>query len=63
MTRRKPKKEDGRFGEGWRLKVLSVKEPEPVFEYLMKHKKRCRGFLFRCAMEKLSGEKRKMLMM
>lgn len=45
MTRRKPKKEDGRFGEGWRLKVLSVKEPEPVFEYLMKHKKRCRGFL------------------
>jgi len=49
-------------GYGWMLKVLSVKEPDLVFEYLMKNKRSMPRVSYRYALEKLSEEKRKILM-
>jgi len=49
-------------GYGWMLKVLSVKEPDLIFDYLMKNKDIMPRVSFRYALEKLSEEKRRILM-
>ena len=51
-----------RKGYGWMLKILSEKEPELVFDYLMKNKTTMPRVSFRYALEKMSAEKRKLLM-
>jgi 3-methyladenine DNA glycosylase AlkD len=51
-----------RKGYGWMLKILSVKEPEMVFEYLMKNKRIMPRVAFRYAVEKMDGEKKNILM-
>ena len=45
-------------GYGWMLKELSLKEPELVFEYLMKNKDIMPRIAFRYAMQKMSGDKK-----
>ena len=49
-------------GYGWLLKILSVKEPELVYDYLAKHKKTMPRTAFRYALEKFDAEKKKELM-
>jgi 3-methyladenine DNA glycosylase AlkD len=51
-----------RKGYGWMLKILSIKEPEIVFEYLMKNREIMPRVAFRYALEKMDGEKKNMLM-
>lgn len=51
-----------RKGYGWMLKTLSVKEPELVFDYLLKNKAAMPRVSYRYALEKMSEEKRKILM-
>ncbi len=51
-----------RKGYGWMLKVLSTKQPELVFDYLMQHKETMPRVSFRYALEKMSEEKRRILM-
>jgi 3-methyladenine DNA glycosylase AlkD len=51
-----------RKGYGWMLKVLSVKEPELVIDYLTKHKAVMPRVAFRYALEKLSEDQRRVLM-
>ncbi|HOP11523.1 MAG TPA: DNA alkylation repair protein [Oscillospiraceae bacterium] len=51
-----------RKGYGWMLKILSVKEPELVFDYLLKNKATMPRVSYRYALEKMSAEKRKILM-
>jgi len=52
-----------RKGYGWMLKALSTKEPEDVFEYLLKHKTIMPRVSYRYASEKMDAEKKKILMM
>jgi 3-methyladenine DNA glycosylase AlkD len=52
-----------RKGYGWMLKVLSVKEPELVFDYLYKNKAIMPRVSYRYALEKMSVEKKKLLML
>ena len=49
-------------GYGWMLKVLSVKEPEKVYNYLKKHKSTMPRTAFRYALEKLAKDRQKELM-
>ena len=49
-------------GYGWMLKVLSTKEPELVFDYLMKNKAIMPRVSYRYALEKMDPEKKQMLM-
>jgi 3-methyladenine DNA glycosylase AlkD len=51
-----------RKGYGWMLKILSIKEPQFVFEYLQKNKKIMPRVSYRCALEKLDIKKKKILM-
>jgi len=51
-----------RKGYGWMLKVLSTKEPELVFDYLLKYKAIMPRVSYRYALEKMDVEKRKILM-
>lgn len=41
-----------RKGYGWMLKILSMKEPELVFDYLMQHKEVIPRKSFRYALKK-----------
>jgi 3-methyladenine DNA glycosylase AlkD len=58
--------EDGhdlvRKGYGWMLKILSIKEPNIVFEYLLKNKEIMPRVSYRYALEKMDVKKRKILM-
>ena len=49
-------------GYGWMLKILSVEEPELVFNYLLKNKVTMPRISFRYALEKMSAEKINFLM-
>ena len=49
-------------GYGWMLKILSTREPELVFEYLMKNKSIMPRVAYRYALEKMDAEKKKILM-
>ena len=51
-----------RKGYGWMLKTLSVKEPELVFDYLMRHKATMPRAAFRYALEKMDEDTRRILM-
>jgi 3-methyladenine DNA glycosylase AlkD len=51
-----------RKGYGWMLKVLSVKEPALVFDYLVRHKDTMPRVAYRYALEKMDSEKRSILM-
>jgi Predicted DNA alkylation repair enzyme len=51
-----------RKGYGWMLKILSIKEPELVFDYLLKNKDTLPRVSFRYALEKMDVDKRKILM-
>lgn len=51
-----------RKGYGWMLKILSLKEPELVFDYLMRNKGTMPRVSYRYALEKMSEEKKKILM-
>ncbi|MFY9419667.1 MAG: DNA alkylation repair protein [Limnochordia bacterium] len=51
-----------RQGYGWMLKELSAKEPDLVFTYLRKHRAVMPRVAFRCALEKLGEERRRILM-
>ena len=51
-----------RKGYGWMLKILSIKEPEIVFDYLVKNKAIMPRVSYRYALGKMSAEKRKLLM-
>ena len=47
-----------RKGYGWMLKVLSTKEPELVFDYLMKNKAVMPRVAYRYALEKMDTNKK-----
>lgn len=49
-------------GYGWMLKVLSQKEPELVYDYLMKNREVMPRTAFRYALEKLEDSKKNILM-
>lgn len=51
-----------RKGYGWMLKVLSTKNQQIVFDYLMKHKTDMPRVSFRYALEKMDKELKKVLM-
>lgn len=51
-----------RKGYGWMLKVLSLKEPEQVYKYLMNNRDVMPRVSFRYAMEKMSKDKKEKLM-
>lgn len=51
-----------RKGYGWMLKILSIKEPDIVFEYLIKNKEIMPRVSYRYALEKMDAKKRKILM-
>lgn len=51
-----------RKGYGWMLKVLSCKEPQMVYDYLLKNKDVMPRVSFRYALEKMDREKKKALM-
>jgi 3-methyladenine DNA glycosylase AlkD len=51
-----------RKGYGWMLKVLSIKEPKLVFEYLLKNKDIMPRVSYRYALEKMDNNKKKFLM-
>jgi 3-methyladenine DNA glycosylase AlkD len=51
-----------RKGYGWMLKVLSIKEPLLVFEYLLKNKAVMPRVSYRYALEKMDIKKKKILM-
>ena len=51
-----------RKGYGWMLKVLSTKEPELVFDYLLKNKAVMPRVAYRYALEKMAADKKKVLM-
>jgi len=47
---------------GWMLKILSVKEPELVFDYLIKNKEVMPRVAYRYALEKMDADKKRVLM-
>lgn len=49
-------------GYGWMLKELSIKEPELVFEYLLKNKTMMPGLSYRYALQKMNSDKKKILL-
>jgi len=49
-------------GYGWMLKVASDRDPNRVFEYVMKHKKIMPRTALRYAIEKLSPDLKKQAM-
>ena len=51
-----------RKGYGWMLKVLSTKEPQLVYEYLLKHKEIMPRVSYRYALEKMDREMKSILM-
>ena len=51
-----------RKGYGWMLKILSVKEPELVFDYLLQNKAAMPRVAYRYALEKMDAEKTRILM-
>ncbi|SHI97631.1 3-methyladenine DNA glycosylase AlkD [Clostridium amylolyticum] len=51
-----------RKGYGWMLKSLSTKEPDTVYNYLIKHKSTMPRVAFRYSLEKMDKEKRAKLM-
>ena len=51
-----------RKGYGWMLKILSIKEPKLVFEYLLKNKKIMPRVSYRYALEKFNKDKKEILM-
>jgi 3-methyladenine DNA glycosylase AlkD len=50
-----------RKGYGWMLKILSTKEPELVFDYLLKNKSMMPRVSYRYALEKMDAEKKRIL--
>jgi len=44
-------------GYGWMLKILSTKEPELIFDYLLKNKAVMPRVAYRYALEKMDAEK------
>jgi 3-methyladenine DNA glycosylase AlkD len=51
-----------RKGYGWMLKVLSIKEPDLIFDYLVKYKDVMPRVSFRYAVDKMDKERRNYLM-
>ena len=51
-----------RKGYGWMLKILSTKEPELVYNYLMANKSTMPRVSYRYAMQKMDPEKKRILM-
>jgi len=51
-----------RKGYGWMLKILSIKEPKLVFEYLLKNKEIMPRISYRYALEKMEKNKKRILM-
>ena len=51
-----------RKGYGWMLKILSIKEPTLVFEYLLKNKTTMPRVSYRYALEKMDIKKKKILL-
>ena len=51
-----------RKGYGWMLKVLSIKEPQYVYDYLVNNREIMPRVSFRYAMEKMDREKKEKLM-
>jgi 3-methyladenine DNA glycosylase AlkD len=51
-----------RKGYGWMLKIMSKKEPDLVFEYMLKNKEHMPRVAYRYAVEKFAPEKRRILM-
>ena len=51
-----------RKGYGWMLKVLSIKEPQLVFDYLVKNKDIMPRVSFRYALEKMNNDRKVELM-
>ena len=51
-----------RKGYGWMLKILSTKEPELVFNYLLENKNIMPRVSYRYALEKMDAVKKKILM-
>ncbi|MHB8131628.1 MAG: DNA alkylation repair protein [Mobilitalea sp.] len=51
-----------RKGYGWMLKVLSIKEPQLVFDYLVKNKDVMPRVSFRYAVEKMNKDRKVELM-
>ena len=49
-------------GYGWMLKILSIKQPGIVFNYLLKNKATMPRTAYRYALEKFDTEKKKILM-
>ena len=49
-------------GYGWMLKILSTREPELVFHYLLKNKTVMPRLSYRYALEKMDAEKKKILL-
>ena len=49
-------------GYGWMLKMLSTKEPELVFDYLLKNKAVMPRVAYRYALEKMDADKKRILM-
>jgi len=51
-----------RKGYGWMLKELSKKEPELVYDYLMKHRDTMPRVAFRYALQKMDADRKRILM-
>ena len=51
-----------RKGYGWMLKILSTKEPQLVFDYLLKNKATMPRVAYRYALEKMDADKKKVLL-
>ena len=51
-----------RKGYGWMLKILSIKEPELVYDYLLKNKDTMPRVSYRYALEKMDADRKSILM-
>lgn len=51
-----------RKGYGWMLKILSNKEPQLVYDYLLKHKDKMPRVSYRYALEKMDADRKSILM-
>jgi 3-methyladenine DNA glycosylase AlkD len=49
-------------GYGWMLKILSIKEPNLVFEYLLKNREIMPRVSYRYALEKMNSKNKEILM-
>ena len=51
-----------RKGYGWMLKILSLKEPQIVFDYLIKNKEVMPRVSYRYAMEKMDADRKRIIL-